>query len=68
MTWLPDSEHAQGGTRMNRRTVLGMVFLFVAIVFAFLGFRGVPRNNAYVSLGAAFAIIAATQFRRARTS
>jgi hypothetical protein len=51
---------------MNRRTLLGTVFLFVAIVFAFLGFR-VPRHNAYISLGVAFAIIAATQFRRART-
>ena len=38
---------------MNRRTLLGMVFLFIAIVFGFLGFRSVPRNTAYTGLGVA---------------
>ena len=51
---------------MNRRTIPGIIFLVVAIVFAFLGLRAVPRNNTYVILGIMFAVIAATQFRRAR--
>jgi hypothetical protein len=51
---------------MNRRNLSGLLFLVVAVVFAFLGLRAVPRNNAYVVLGIAFALIAAAQFRRAR--
>ena len=53
---------------MNRRTLPGIIFLVVAIVFAWLGLRAIPRNNTYVVLGIAFAVIAAAQFRRARMS
>jgi len=52
---------------MNRRTLSAMLLLFAAIVFAVVGLRAVPRNNTYVILGIAFALIAAAQFRRART-
>ena len=53
---------------MNRRQLPGYVFLVVAIVFGFLGLRTVPRNTTYLAIGIAFAVIALTQFRRARMS
>jgi hypothetical protein len=45
-----------------------MVLLIVAIVFAILGVRAVPRNNTYLILGIAFALIGLAQFRRAKMS
>lgn len=53
---------------MNRRFLSAILLLFVAITFAYLGLHGVPRKNAYVILGIAFAMIAAIRFRRARVS
>jgi len=52
---------------MKRRAVPGIVFLFAAIVFAMLGLRSVPRNNTYIIIGIAFALIGLVQFRRARS-
>jgi hypothetical protein len=51
---------------MNVRLLSATLMLFAAIVFLVVGMRTVPRNNTYVILGAAFAILAAVRFRRAR--
>ncbi len=51
---------------MNRRTGPAVVFLIVGIVFFIVGFHTVPRNNTFLILGIAFALIAAVQFRRTR--
>ena len=52
---------------MKRRTVPGMVFLFAAIVFGMVGLHSVPRNNTYIIIGIAFALIGRAQFRRAKS-
>jgi hypothetical protein len=51
---------------MNRRIGPAVIFLIVGIVFFVLALHTVPRNNTYLILGIAFALIAAIQFRRAR--
>ena len=51
---------------MNRRIGPAVIFLIVGIVFFILALHTVPRNNTYLILGIAFALIAAVQFRRAR--
>jgi hypothetical protein len=51
---------------MNGRIGPAVIFLIVGIVFFVLALHTVPRNNTYLILGIAFALIAAIQFRRAR--
>ena len=51
---------------MNRKIGPAVIFLIVGIVFFILALHTVPRNNTYLILGIAFALIAAIQFRRAR--
>jgi len=51
---------------MNRRIGPAVIFLIVGIVFFIVARHTVPRNNTYLVLGIAFALIAAIQFRRAR--
>jgi len=51
---------------MNRRIGSAVIVLIVGIVFFMLALHTVPRNNTYLILGIAFALIAAVQFRRAR--
>jgi hypothetical protein len=52
--------------KMNREIGPAVVFLIVGIVFFIVGLHTIPRNNTYLILGIAFALIAAIQFRRAR--
>ena len=51
---------------MNRKIGPAVIFLIVGIVFFVLALHTVPRNNTYLILGIAFALIGAIQFRRAR--
>ena len=53
---------------MKTRLVAPVLMLVAAVLFAAVGMRSVPRNNTYVVLAIAFAIIAAATFRRARAS
>ena len=51
---------------MNRKIGPAVILLIVGLVFFILALHTVPRNNTYLILGIAFALIAAIQFRRAR--
>ena len=48
------------------RFVSAVLMLLAALIFAWIGFRSLPRNNTYVILAIVFAILAASGFRRAR--
>lgn len=50
---------------MNRR-IGPAVILIVGVVFFIVALHTVPRNNTYVVLGIAFALIGVIRLRRAR--
>jgi hypothetical protein len=48
------------------RLMSAVLMLVAAVIFAWIGFRSLPRNNTYIILAIVFAILAASGFRRAR--
>jgi hypothetical protein len=53
---------------MKMPFIAAVLMLIAAVIFAVIGYTSAPRNNTYVILAIVFAILAASAFRRSRTS